>query len=87
MNERILKFSATREQLASELDRVVTDHIALKIIRKIGNVVVISEDDYAALEETAYLLSSRRNARRLHDAMGQEPKTLKKDGDTQSLKI
>jgi antitoxin YefM len=65
MQERVLKFSDTRENLATELDHVVNDHVALKIVRKRGNVVVISEEDYASLEETAYLLSSPKNAKRL----------------------
>ncbi len=34
-------------------------------------VVMMALEDYAALEETAYLLRSPRNARRLREAVGQ----------------
>jgi antitoxin YefM len=40
----------------------------VEVIPKRGNAVLMSADDYAALVETAYLLRSPANARRLLDA-------------------
>ena len=52
------------------MDRVCDDHEAL-IITRIGrqSVVMLSLDDYRSLEETAYLLRSPANAKRLLSAV------------------
>ena len=48
------------------MDRVCEDRAPLIVTRKASSsVVMISLDDYEALEETAYLLRSPNNARRL----------------------
>lgn len=67
---RSTTYTALRANLKEALDRVCEDHEPLVVERKNGeSVVVISEADYAALEETAYLLRSPENARRLIEAM------------------
>lgn len=54
----------------------------MEITSKRGNAVLISADDYAAWQETAYLFRSPANARRLLDAYaehlegGAEPREL-----------
>lgn len=54
------------------MDRVCSDHEPLIITRNGQQaVVMLSLEDYKALEETAYLLSSPANARRLLSAMAQ----------------
>lgn len=71
-----------REKLKEYLDRVLDNHEALIISRpKKNNVVVISQEEYDALRETAYLLSSPKNAARLHEALKQleQGKTVLKD--------
>ena len=61
-----ITYSAARANLASVMDRVCSDHEALIITRNGEQaVVVLSLEDYKALEETAYLLRSPANARRL----------------------
>ena len=52
------------------MDRVCDDHEPI-IITRAGDpsVVMISLADYKALEETAYLLRSPRNAKRLLEAI------------------
>jgi antitoxin YefM len=63
---RSTTYSALRANLKDALDRVCEDHEPLIVDRKNGeSVVVISAADYVALEETAYLLRSPENARRL----------------------
>jgi antitoxin YefM len=48
------------------MDRVCNDHEPVIITRKGDqSVVMLSLEDYEALEETAYLLRSPENARRL----------------------
>lgn len=59
-------YTAARENLAATMDRVCEDREALIITRNRDQaVVMISLDDYQALEETAYLIRSPENARRL----------------------
>jgi antitoxin YefM len=63
-------FTAARENLASTMDRVCADHAPVIITRDRGpSVVMLSLEDYESLEETAYLLRTRENAKRLLDAI------------------
>lgn len=67
-----ITYSAARAHLASTMDRVCDDHEPLIITRNgRQSVVMLSLEDYQALAETAYLLRSPTNARRLLDAVGQ----------------
>ncbi len=68
---KAITYTAAREHLASTMDEVCHDHSPLIITRKRDQaVVMISLDDYEELEETAYLLRSPANARRLLSAIG-----------------
>ena len=59
-------YSRTRQHLAEIMDKVSDDRAPVLITRQNGQaVVMMSLADYNALEETAYLLRSPRNARRL----------------------
>ena len=52
------------------MEQVCNDHAPIAITRKgAGSVVMISMEDYLALEETAYLLRSLKNMRRLVEAI------------------
>lgn len=63
-------YSTARAHLASTMDRVCNDHEPIIITRNGQQaVVMISLDDYKALEETAYLLRSPKNAQRLMDSI------------------
>jgi antitoxin YefM len=67
-----ITYSAARANFASTMDRVCNDHEALIITRNgEQSVVMLSLEDYTALEETAYLLRSPANAKRLLAAMTQ----------------
>ena len=65
-----ITYTSARANLAQTMDRVCNDHEPL-IITRGGeqSVVMLSLDDFKALEETAYLLRSPANARRLLAAM------------------
>lgn len=67
-----LTYSAARANLAKTMERVCQDHEPL-IITRSGepSVVMLSLEDYKALEETAYLLRTPANAKRLLSAMAQ----------------
>lgn len=67
-----ISYSAARANLASTMDRVCNDHEPLIITRNgQQSVVMLSLEDFTALEETAYLLRSPANAKRLMSAMEQ----------------
>ena len=65
-----ITYSTARAKLADTMDRVCEDHEAI-IITRSGqqSVVMMSLDDYKALEETSYLLRSPKNARRLLESI------------------
>ena len=65
-----ITYSTARARLADTMDRVCDDHEPI-IITRSGQqaVVMMALDDYKALEETAYLLRSPRNARRLLESI------------------
>jgi antitoxin YefM len=69
MNESI-SYSDLRDNLKHAFDKVCTEHIPLLVNRRNGeDVVILSKYDYESLEETAYLLRSPKNARRLIEAL------------------
>ncbi len=59
-----------RKSLSAMMDRVNEDHEPVLVTRAKGKpVVMISLEDYQAMDETAYLLASPANARALRDAI------------------
>jgi len=65
-----LTYTTVRANLARTMDRVCNDHEALIITRNgEQSVVMLSLEDYKALEETAYLLRTPANAKRLLSAV------------------
>jgi antitoxin YefM len=67
-----ITYTSARSNLAQTMDKVCDDHAPVIITRKAAQpVVMMSLDDYEALEETAYLLRSPKNARRLLESIVQ----------------
>ncbi len=67
-----ISYSEARAQLAKTMDRVCDDHAPVVITRKSArSVVLMSLEDYQALAETAYLLRSPKNARRLLESIAE----------------
>ena len=61
---------AAQENLDEIMEKVCSDHLPMIITRPFQPpVVLISLEDYQSLEETAYLLRSPNNAKRLLDSM------------------
>ncbi|MBI4963227.1 MAG: type II toxin-antitoxin system prevent-host-death family antitoxin [Desulfomonile tiedjei] len=67
-----LTYSQARIDLAKMMDKVCDDHSPIIVTRKNRrSVVMISLEDYEALEETAYLLKSPKNVRRLVESIAE----------------
>ncbi|WP_350283291.1 type II toxin-antitoxin system prevent-host-death family antitoxin [Nitrosomonas sp.] len=67
-----ITYSEVRSKLAETMEKVCDDHTPVIITRKNSrSVVMISLDDYEAMEETAYLLRNPENARRLLESMAE----------------
>jgi len=67
-----ITYTTVRANLASTMDRVCNNHEAVIITRNGEQaVVMLSLEDYNALEETAYLLRTPANAKRLLSAATQ----------------
>lgn len=75
-----ISYTAARANLASTMKKVCDDHSPVIITRKSESpVVMLSLEDYQAMEETAYLLRSPANARQLLDSITE----LESGGGTQ----
>jgi antitoxin YefM len=67
---KTMSYTESRAKYAEVLDGVVSDHEEV-VITRAGHepVVIVSLEDFESLRETAYLMRSPANARRLLDAM------------------
>jgi antitoxin YefM len=63
--------SEARKNLFPLIEQVNNDRTPVEITSKRGGAVLMSIDDYRALEETAYLLRSPANARKLLESIDQ----------------
>ena len=71
-----ITYTAARQNLAKTMEKVCRDHSPVVVTRKTSNsVVIMSLEDYEALEETAYLLRSPKNTRRLIESISQLEKS------------
>ncbi len=69
---KAITYTAARQNLARTMDEVCKDHAPMIVTRKKSDsVVIMSLEDYEALEETAYLLRSPKNTRRLIESIVQ----------------
>lgn len=67
-----MSYSTFRGNLAKTIDKVNDDHKPVLITRQNGKpAVLISLEDFQAYEETAYLMASPVNARRLNEAIAE----------------
>lgn len=67
---KTMSYTESRARYAEVLDGVANDREEV-VITRVGHepVVIVSLEEYESLRETAYLLRSPANARRLLDAM------------------
>ena len=75
-----ISYTAARANLASTMAQVCDDHAPIIITRKSESpVVMMSLEDYNAMQETTYLLRSPANARKLLESIAE----LEQDKGTQ----
>ena len=68
----ILTYTDARASLKAVMDRVINDRVEVVVTRKKREaVVMMSLDEYNAIQETLHLQRSPENARRLQAAIGQ----------------
>ena len=69
---KAITYTTARQNFAKTMEQVCADHTPVIVTRKTNeSVVIMSLEDYTALEETAYLLRSPKNTRRLIESITQ----------------
>ncbi len=67
---KTMSYTESRARYAEVLDSVVNDREEVVVTRAgHASVVIVSLEDFESMRETAYLMRSPTNARRLLDAM------------------
>ncbi|MCG8642496.1 MAG: YoeB-YefM toxin-antitoxin system antitoxin YefM [Desulfobacterales bacterium] len=67
---RAISYTTARNNLASTMKQVCEDHDPIIVTRKNNeSVIIMSLEDYESLNETAYLMQSPKNAKRLIDSI------------------
>lgn len=63
---RAITYTSARNNLANTMKKVCDDHDPIIVTRKNNEAVILmSLEDYESLTETAYLMQSPKNAKRL----------------------
>lgn len=67
-----ISYTSFRTNLANMLDKVNRNHKPIMVTRQNGKpAIVMSVEDFSSYEETAYLMASPKNAKRLNEAIAQ----------------
>ncbi len=67
-----ISYTDLRSNLSSVLDKVNQDHKPILITRRNGEAAVLmSLEDFKSYDETAYLMASPTNAKRLNQAINE----------------
>ena len=65
-----VSYSEARDNLKKVMDKAITDRAPILITRQRGeNVVMVSADEWAGMEETLHLMSSPANAKHLMEGI------------------
>lgn len=77
-----ISYTAFRKFLAHKMEEICNNHTGLIVTRQNAqSIVVLSLEDYQAIEETAYLVRSPKNAVRLAQAIVEVEKGLAQEKD------
>jgi len=66
-----VSFSELRKDMKHIMDTTRERHEPTIIMRKSGNMVIMSLEDYNSLEETAYILSNPKNTERVLSSLAE----------------
>ena len=67
---RAISYTTARKNLSSTMKQVCEDHNPIIVTRKNNEaVIMMSLEDYESLTETAYLMRSPKNAKRLMESI------------------
>ena len=67
-----ISYTVARKELAKTIDRVNDNRESIIITRNgKASAVILSMAEYESLQETAYLLSSPKNAQRLYESIAE----------------
>jgi antitoxin YefM len=65
-----MNYTEARASLKKVMDKAIIDHEEVIITRRKGEaVVMVSMEDWSAIQETLYLISTPNNAKRLRDSI------------------
>lgn len=67
----VITASEARKNLFPLIEQVNEDRTAVEITSRRGDAVLLAREEYDALQETAHLLRSPKNARRLLESLDQ----------------
>lgn len=76
--------SEARKNLFPLIEQVNEDRTPVEITSRRGDAVLMSRPEFDALQETAHLLRSPRNARRLLESLDQAVSGQREERDLQS---
>ncbi|MDP9164739.1 MAG: type II toxin-antitoxin system prevent-host-death family antitoxin [Actinomycetota bacterium] len=76
--------SEARKNLFPLIEQVNEDRTPVEITSRRGDAVLLSRDEFDALQETAHLLRSPRNARRLLESLDQAVNGQREEHELQS---
>lgn len=66
----IISYTAARNKFAKVMDKVCNDHSPIIVTRQENKpVIILSLEDYNAIEQTLYLLNSPLNAKKLQESI------------------
>ena len=68
----VMTYTDARASFKDVMDRVIHDHVEVVVTRKNREaIVMISLDEYNAIQETLHLQKSPKNVKRLHSSIAQ----------------
>ncbi|MGY6216106.1 type II toxin-antitoxin system Phd/YefM family antitoxin [Methylolobus aquaticus] len=77
----VLNATEARAKLYSLIDETTTTHQPIVITGKRGNAVLVSEEDWNAISETLYLLSTPGMRESIKEGMATPPEACAKELD------
>lgn len=68
---QVVSFSELRRDVRKIMDRTRENHEPTIVTRKSGHMILLSLEDYNAMQETVCLLGSPKNAKRILESLSE----------------